>query len=91
VLVAIAAKVFPDKGVPDFFLHPVAPAWSHTGYAVLALVIAIGLSALLYRRYEHPAERKLRAVLRGRLARGGSEHVVQSAEQSAAKLAAEHA
>jgi peptidoglycan/LPS O-acetylase OafA/YrhL len=69
VVVAIAAAVFPDKQIVDFFTDPVAPDTGHAGYAVLALLVAVGLSAALYRWYEHPAETRLRRVLGRRLAR----------------------
>jgi peptidoglycan/LPS O-acetylase OafA/YrhL len=64
VLLAVASSVFPDKKVVDFFLDPVAPSWSHAGPAVVALLVSLGLSALLYHIYEAPLEKRLRRLFR---------------------------
>lgn len=64
VLLAVASSVFPDKKVVDFFLDPVAPSWSHVGPAAIALLISLGLSALLYHIYEAPLEKRLRRLFR---------------------------
>lgn len=64
VMLAVAASVFPDKKVVDFFTDPVAPSWSHIGPALIALFVALGLSALLYHIYETPLEKRLRRLFR---------------------------
>jgi peptidoglycan/LPS O-acetylase OafA/YrhL len=67
VVVGVASAVFPGKTVVDFFVHPVPASWSHVGWALVALVVSVALSGLLYRWYEYPAERRLRAFFRRRL------------------------
>lgn len=72
VVVAISTAVFPDKQIVDFFTDPVEADAGHAGYAVLALAISIGLSAALYRWFEHPAEKRLRRVFGRWLAPSGT-------------------
>lgn len=67
VVVGVASMVFPDRSVVDFFVDPVEPAWGHVGWCLLALVVSIAVSGLLYRWYEYPAERRLRRWFRLRL------------------------
>ncbi|WP_372410311.1 acyltransferase family protein [Streptomyces luteireticuli] len=60
VLLPVARAASPGKETADFFTDPVRPAVGHVGYAVLGLVITLGVSAFFYRWVEHPWEKRIR-------------------------------
>ncbi|MFE5401259.1 acyltransferase family protein [Streptomyces sp. NPDC056580] len=60
VLFEFASAVFDRKSVMEFYMRPAGASWTNAGYAALALVISIAVSAILYQFYERPVERRLR-------------------------------
>jgi peptidoglycan/LPS O-acetylase OafA/YrhL len=63
VLLPVALAANPGKHVADFFTDPVPASSGNLGYAALALVITLAVSAFFYRFLEHPLERRLRRRL----------------------------
>jgi peptidoglycan/LPS O-acetylase OafA/YrhL len=63
VLLPVALAANPGRQVADFFTDPLRPRAGYTGYALLAFVITLAVSAFFYRFVEHPLERKLRHKL----------------------------
>ncbi|WP_225849156.1 acyltransferase [Streptomyces sp. HPF1205] len=63
VLLPVALASSPGRQVADFFTDPVPPSVGHLGYAVLALVLTLAVSAFFHRFVEHPMERRLRRRL----------------------------
>lgn len=63
VLIPVAAALYPSMSVVDFFFEPVAPSAHHIVWVLVVLAGSLALSAVLYRFYETPLERRLRRVL----------------------------
>ncbi|MFE5584807.1 acyltransferase family protein [Kitasatospora sp. NPDC056531] len=61
VLYEISSSVFDRKDLASFYLRPVRASWSNGGWALLAVVVTVAASGLLYLAFERPAERWLRA------------------------------
>lgn len=70
VIFTIASMVYPDKEMVDFFLDPVTPANSHWLWAAVGLAVSLFVGWLVYRYYEDPIERRIRAFLDARSGRG---------------------
>jgi peptidoglycan/LPS O-acetylase OafA/YrhL len=63
VLIPVAAALYPDKTIIDFFFEPVTPSYRHVTWVLVVLAGSLLVSWLLYRFYETPLERRLRRVL----------------------------
>lgn len=72
VIFTIAAMVYPDKQMVDFFLDPVTPVNAHWLWGTVGLVISIVVGWLVHRYYEDPIERRFRAFLNSRTGRAAS-------------------
>lgn len=66
VIFTIAAMVYPDKEMVDFFLDPVTPVNAHWLWTVVGLAISIVIGWLVHRFYEDPIERRFRVFLNSR-------------------------
>ncbi|WP_326830072.1 hypothetical protein OIE13_13305 [Streptosporangium sp. NBC_01810] len=60
VLFPIAKHAFGRRSLYDF----PPPSWAHLPYALAGLAVSVLLSWGLYRLYEYPIEKRLRAMLR---------------------------
>lgn len=69
VIFTIAAMVYPDKEMVDFFLDPVTPVNAHWMWAAVGLAISLVVGWLAHRFYEDPIERRLRGFLNARSGR----------------------
>ncbi|WP_320784012.1 acyltransferase [Streptomyces sp. CRN 30] len=72
VIFTVAAMVYPDKEMVDFFLDPVTPVNSHWLWGAVSLVVSLLVGWLAHRFYEDPVERRLRAYLDARSGSGRS-------------------
>ncbi|MGW3725161.1 acyltransferase family protein [Streptomyces sp. NPDC000851] len=63
VLFTVAAMVYPDKEMVDFFLDPVTPVNAHWLWGAVSLAVSLLVGWLVHRFYEDPIERRLRAWL----------------------------
>lgn len=70
VLFTIVSIAFPDRALVDFFFDPLPADWSHAGLALIGLAVSLVLSWAVYRFYEAPIERRLRARLERRFGAG---------------------
>lgn len=79
VIFTIAAMVYPDKEMVDFFLDPVTPVNAHWMWAAVGLAISLGIGWLVHRFYEDPIERRLRTALNARSGRRSGPAAVRPA------------
>ncbi|MFI1864910.1 acyltransferase family protein [Streptomyces jumonjinensis] len=70
VIFTIAAMVYPDKEMVDFFLDPVTPVNSHWLWGAVGLAVSLLVGWLAYRFFEDPIERRIRRYLDARSGRG---------------------
>ncbi|MCP3760669.1 acyltransferase [Streptomyces sp. TBY4] len=66
VIFTVAAMVYPEKSMVDFFLDPVTPVNAHWLWGAVSLVVSLGIGWLVHRFYEDPIERRLRGLLSAR-------------------------
>lgn len=69
VIFTVAAMVYPEKSMVDFFLDPVTPVNAHWLWGAVSLAVSLLIGWLVHRFYEDPIERRLRGLLFARSAK----------------------
>lgn len=67
-IIPLGLAAYPHKTIVDFFRSPPPSHWANVLWALLALLLATGVSALLYRYVEAPINGRLRRRLKARYA-----------------------